>query len=297
MLETSQPTGRLWFGWLEITGRCQLECVHCYASSGPSGTHGSMTVSDWRRVIDELAALGAGIVQFIGGEPTLHPALPALIDYALSASLEVEAYSNLVHVKPALWATFERPGVRPATSYYADDPVQHAEVTRRPSHARTRANIARAVVRAIPIRVGVISVPNGPGSDAAIADLRALGVTDIGVDRARPFGRSAGGRHADASELCGNCGVGVVAVGPNGEVWPCVFSRWLPAGNVHGQSLPDILDGQAAQQARRELAAALGPDWPCVPRMCNPQCGPSCSPACRPARNCRPVGACVPSYG
>jgi MoaA/NifB/PqqE/SkfB family radical SAM enzyme len=256
-----------------------------------------MTVADWRRVTDELSALGAGMVQFIGGEPTLHPALPALIDHALSTGLEVEVYSNLVHVTPALWATFERPGVRLATSYYADDPARHAKITGRPSHARTRANIARAVGRAIPIRVGVISVQDSPGSDRAVVDLQTLGVTDVGVDRARAIGRAGGARPADPSELCGKCGVGVVAVGPNGEVWPCVFSRWLTAGNVHGQSLAEILDSQAAQQARRELAAALGPDWPCVPRMCNPQCGPSCSPACRPARNCRPVGACVPSYG
>jgi hypothetical protein len=34
--------GRLSFLWLEITGRCQLACRHCYAESGPRGTHGSM---------------------------------------------------------------------------------------------------------------------------------------------------------------------------------------------------------------------------------------------------------------
>ena len=28
---------------LEITGQCQLVCAHCYAESGPGGSHGSMT--------------------------------------------------------------------------------------------------------------------------------------------------------------------------------------------------------------------------------------------------------------
>ncbi|PWK82464.1 hypothetical protein C8D88_11357 [Lentzea atacamensis] len=23
------------FAWLEITGKCQLSCTHCYADSGP----------------------------------------------------------------------------------------------------------------------------------------------------------------------------------------------------------------------------------------------------------------------
>ncbi|HEY3514514.1 MAG TPA: hypothetical protein VGL36_35370 [Kribbella sp.] len=42
-------------------------------------------------------------VQFIGGEPTLHPASPELLRRALAAGLEVEVFSNLVHVTPALW--------------------------------------------------------------------------------------------------------------------------------------------------------------------------------------------------
>jgi hypothetical protein len=41
----------LQFVWLEITGKCQLECLHCYAESGPGGTHGAMTAANWRRVI------------------------------------------------------------------------------------------------------------------------------------------------------------------------------------------------------------------------------------------------------
>jgi hypothetical protein len=28
---------RLRFLWLEVTGRCQLRCSHCYSSSGPTG--------------------------------------------------------------------------------------------------------------------------------------------------------------------------------------------------------------------------------------------------------------------
>jgi len=65
--------------WLEITGNCQLRCEHCYAESGPQGTDGAMTMADWARVIDQVTALGATMVQFIGGEPTLHRGLPDLV--------------------------------------------------------------------------------------------------------------------------------------------------------------------------------------------------------------------------
>lgn len=155
-------TSALSFVWLEITGKCQLSCRHCYADSGPRGTHGVMTRGDWKRAIDEAADLGVDMVQFIGGEPTLHPELPALVDHALAAGLQVEVFSNLVHVSARLWDTFDRPGVRLACSYYSDDDAEHARITgRRGSHARTTANIAEALRRSIPLRVGVIDVLDG----------------------------------------------------------------------------------------------------------------------------------------
>jgi sulfatase maturation enzyme AslB (radical SAM superfamily) len=58
---------------LEITGFCQPKCRHCYAGSSPEGDHGTMTADDWERVIDNAQALSVDTVQFIGGEPTLHP--------------------------------------------------------------------------------------------------------------------------------------------------------------------------------------------------------------------------------
>jgi MoaA/NifB/PqqE/SkfB family radical SAM enzyme len=68
---------------LEITGRCQLACVHCYAESGPHGTHGIMTRADWLAVIDQATAMGCIEIQLIGGEPTLHPDLPGLVVHTL----------------------------------------------------------------------------------------------------------------------------------------------------------------------------------------------------------------------
>src|SRR5437879_5963696 len=96
---------------LEVTGRCQLECVHCYSSSGPSGSHGEMQVADWQRVIDEAAAMDVPRVQLIGGEPTLYPGLTRLVVHALGYGLEVEIYSNLVKVTPEMWDLFTLPGV------------------------------------------------------------------------------------------------------------------------------------------------------------------------------------------
>lgn len=246
------------------------------------------------------------MVQFIGGEPTLYPNLPALVGHALDRGLRVEVFSNLVHVPAAVWEVLERPGVSLATSYYSDDSAEHASITRRPSYARTRANIAEAVRRKIPIRAGVVDVREGQRSAAAQQALITLGVPEIGTDRLRQVGRGVRDRQPDTSQLCGRCVSGVIAISPDGAVWPCVFSRWLPIGNVLEKALADILDSPEAERVRSELRLAFAERETTLPeagkKPCDPQCGPSCGPACSPScwptgtGPCSPKGGCQPNY-
>ncbi|WP_216207466.1 radical SAM/SPASM domain-containing protein [Amycolatopsis aidingensis] len=301
------------FLWLELTGTCQLACAHCYAQSGPSGTHGSMTRADWVWVLDQAAEMRVEIVQFIGGEPTLHPDLPGLIDHALACGLEVEVFTNLVHVTEPLWEVFTRPGVSLATSYYSDDPDQHAAITGRPSHARTKANIAEALRRGVPLRAGVIDFgmvdDAAQRSERAHTELADLGVPAVGYDRVRQVGRGVRDQQPGTAQLCGRCGDGVAAISPNGDVWPCVFSRWLPIGNVLDVELARVLSSPLADEVRASLEQAFrghantddtqacGPNCSpvCDPVNCGPRCEPMSSP-CSP-KQCSPADQfCSPNY-
>lgn len=293
----------LTFVWLEITGRCQLRCTHCYAGSSPQGTHGTMTIADWRCVIDDVAQLGGRMVQFIGGEPTQHRSLPDLVDHALGCGLAVEVFSNLVHVSARLWEVFARPGVRLATSYYSDDAGQHEAITKnRGSHARTKANIVEALRRSIPLRVGLIDVQDGQRVASARIELEALGVTEIDLDRLRQVGRGVRDQQPSVEQLCGRCAKGVVAVSSDGSVWPCVFARWLPVGNVRRSSLREVVGGSVLATTRMRLnqnfaKRKCGPESRCDPSQgdCQPHCPPGyhCGPKCTPDQ-CWPSYYCVP---
>lgn len=241
--------------WLEITGKCQLMCVHCYAGSSPSGPHGPMSRDDWARVIDEAAAIGVRKVQFIGGEPTLRPELPDLVGHATAAGLRVEVTSNLVRLSSRMWAAAALAGVELGTSYYSDDPVEHDEITgRRGSHAKTTATIKTALSRGIPVNVGVIDVRPGQRVAAAQETLLELGVTRIKVDRLRQLGRGAAGHRPVVTELCGRCAKGVAAVLPDGSVTPCPMSRWLSFGNVRDTPLATLVSGTEARRIRASIA-------------------------------------------
>ncbi|MDE3721861.1 radical SAM protein [Nocardiopsis sp. N85] len=270
--------------WLDLTRKCQLECAHCYNGSGPDGGHGTMTRDHWFTVVDQAANAGVELVQLIGGEPTLHPDAPAIAVHALDRGLDVEVYSNLVHVSPAWWTLLQRPGMSAATSYYGSDPARHNAMTgRRASHRHTRANIVRALELNIPLRVSIITA-DGEGVEETRAELRQLGVTRIGVDHVRPYGRGTQTEEPDCSGLCGACGNGRASIGPDGRVSPCVFSTWMNTGNVLQQPLADILTGPDMTQARNEITAAkndpppnpvpCGPDRWCCPGVPDSGCIP-----------------------
>lgn len=268
--------------WLDMTRACQLECVHCYNSSGPGGGHGQMTLADWFAALDQAASAGARHIQLIGGEPTLHPDALELAARAVDAGISVEVYSNLVHVSDAWWTLLQRQGISLATSYYSHDPDRHNAMTGRPaSHRHTRRNLIKAVELGVALRVGIITADSADVEETR-RELEDLGVTRIGVDHIRPFGRGAAGQAPDMAGLCGACGDGRAAIGPDGAVSPCVFSGWMSVGNIRTTALTRILDSPAMGKAQDTIRAGKDPKNPPPPPPPNPvPCSPD-NDICRP---------------
>ncbi|MDG4535961.1 radical SAM protein [Streptomyces sp. AV19] len=283
------------FAWLEITGFCNLECVQCYANSSPQGDHGTMTDADWFRVMDELAATGVRDVQFIGGEPTLHPSFPAYVRHARTKGMRIEVFSNMTHIRDEAWEVLQLPEVRLAFSYYSDWAQDHDDVTKsKGSHARTRANVEKAKQLGIPMRGSIIRVLTDQRSKPAETDLLEIGIRDVRTDKLRPFGRGAAGKNPDIKKLCGRCGRGKIAIGPDGDVWPCVFARWMSIGNVHEKNVEEIYYGVPNRLVRAELEEA----FPHTIVDGKPKCLPDCNPSfetCSPQTVCAPDAACGPT--
>ncbi|MEE1765355.1 radical SAM protein [Streptomyces sp. SP18BB07] len=267
---------------LELTQRCQLTCPSlCYAKAGPTEGHGEMTGDDWKRLISEAAAIGVKKVQFIGGEPTMHPDFEALVHRALAEGLGVQVYSNLYRVKHEHWELFQHPKVSLATSYYSDVAEEHERVTaRRDSHAATRANIVQALERGIPLQVGIVEVFEGQRTAEAREELLGLGVRRVNTDRVRSVGR--GEVHIPSvDDLCGGCADGRAAVMTDGTVTPCVLGRFLQTGNAKTDGLAEVFGGQrwaftAASIPRRTASSD------CTPADSN-DCDPANTEACDPA--------------
>ena len=73
---------------LEITDNCNLTCPLCYAGSRPGLKH--KTVAEAKQAIDALvrAEGRADVLQISGGEPTTHPQLMEIVEYAITQPID-----------------------------------------------------------------------------------------------------------------------------------------------------------------------------------------------------------------
>jgi len=259
-------------------------------------------------VIRELAATGVARVQFIGGEPTMNPDLPHLITEAVSHGLEVSVYTNLVFVNDAVWSAMRKASAVVYTSFYSSNALEHDAVTTRPgSHDRTLENIRQAVDTGLEVNVGVVKTALNPDVSDLVDLLTSVGVRSVNVDNQRPYGRgdikgpSIESFEEQAKGLCGHCTAGVMAIDPNGNVHPCIMSRFVDVGNIGEKSVPEIATTSLAD-ARRALADAFAADGQpgslggSIHANCSPRCDPiSCPPTCPPVyQGCPPQAQYCP---
>lgn len=76
-----------------ITRRCNLRCVHCYARA-VSKVQEEVSTRQAKEIIDDLAEFGSPVLLFSGGEPLVRQDLPELASYAVSKGMRAVISSN-----------------------------------------------------------------------------------------------------------------------------------------------------------------------------------------------------------
>ena len=298
---------RLDFIWIELTNACNLNCGHCYAGSSPlGGRDDRLTTTDYFEAISSAHQHGCRKVQFIGGEATLHPDLPEMISLCRELGYEfIEVFTNLISLPEKLLTSFIENNVAIATSFYSAKPSVHDQMTaRNGSWDRTVENLKRVLASNLDCRAGIIiSEVNEADVQDAEKFLQELGVTNIGRDRVRAFGRAANDTNEQMAGLCGSCAGDVICIGYDGRVSPCIMSKKWSVGSLEDQPLEQILTSSKRRETREAIYAATYEASGTHPQMggCNPDCTP-CSPksndTCTPKTMCYPQHTpnCSPKY-
>ena len=279
-------------GWkhlfVELTAKCNEQCVHCYAESSPARAE-ALAWPELSKVLKDAKALDFDLVQLTGGDPLISPHCVQAVQFAKEIGIpQVEIYTNGLALRGRTYDRLRELAPSFAFSFYSHNAETHDAITQTPgSHARTARAIRRAVDDGLDVRVGVVSMgKNQHDASKTHEYLLGLGVPDgsIAFDQMRDVGRGdatlletstrPAGVHTGGVESTRprNFG-GSAAVSYDGQVYPCIFSRHLPLGSIYDASLEAILtsaepiapQGKNLLQARERWGEKLS-CWECQAR-------------------------------
>ena len=77
-----------------ITRRCNLKCVHCYAHAKDLSFKNELSTKEGKILLDDLAQFGVPVILFSGGEPTIRKDLHELAAYAVSKGMRAVISTN-----------------------------------------------------------------------------------------------------------------------------------------------------------------------------------------------------------
>jgi len=84
-----------------MTRRCNLKCVHCYAKALDEHGKDEIDTAQAKTIIDDLAAYGAPVMLFSGGEPLVRKDLVELAQHAVSKGMRAVISTNGTLITPA----------------------------------------------------------------------------------------------------------------------------------------------------------------------------------------------------
>ncbi|MBW2172291.1 MAG: 12,18-didecarboxysiroheme deacetylase [Deltaproteobacteria bacterium] len=94
-----------------ITQRCNLKCIHCYAHAKDVTFKNELTTEEGKALLDDFAQFGVPVVLFSGGEPVMRKDLPELARYAVKRGMRAVISTNGTLITPEKAELFKEIGL------------------------------------------------------------------------------------------------------------------------------------------------------------------------------------------
>lgn len=94
-----------------ITKRCNLKCVHCYAHAKNRDFDSELSTLEGKNLLDDLADFGVPVILFSGGEPMTRKDLPELAAYAVKKGMRAVISTNGTLITPQKARTLKEIGL------------------------------------------------------------------------------------------------------------------------------------------------------------------------------------------
>lgn len=181
---------------LHVTRRCNLACKHCYSSSSPQATE----ALDKAVTIDALGVLrreGYDTIALSGGEPFLHPDLPAIATAGKDMGFRISVISNGVLINERILDTMRDVIDTVAISFDGQEATHNLIRGRKDAFARAVRTLDALADRGIPFALSCTAAHDRLEDVVDLYELAA----DKGAGAMQISPIVAVGRASDASEF------------------------------------------------------------------------------------------------
>ncbi len=229
--------------WVYTNFHCNLTCDYCAVASSPKADPRLVTLGQFRSLVDEAVNEGFTELYLTGGEPLLHPDLPAMLAHAV-ARLPTVLLTNAMLLRGARLAALAplagHPDLVLQTSLDGASASTHDAHRGSGSWQRTIAGLDAAVSLRLPVRVAFTETPENAAEIPAVAQLLAgLGIP-ASAFAVRPLLRRG----------LSEAGIDIDTEGTTPELTVSADGlHWHPAG-ADSASSPDMLLARGATPLR-----------------------------------------------
>ncbi len=280
---------------LELTYKCNERCGHCYLATYDDRADGrpTLTLPEWKRILDELAEARTFYLVLIGGEAMMHPQFWGIAEHGAARNFAMSLITNGLLIDETMADRFAAINFYQVTiSLYSADPATHDRMTRKPgSHAAAVRALDRLQSRGVGAGINcLLTKDNVEGwRDLEIwSEARGLRIqfdpmvtaktdSSLGSTATRAtseqlfayyrelkaLGRGPNPLPTPESEdpVC-NAGRGKCAVNPYGDLLTCLEVR-EPIGNLRDKSFAELWASPQAEKLRSRKVRQLGFDPTC----------------------------------
>jgi radical SAM protein with 4Fe4S-binding SPASM domain len=251
----------------EVTHRCNLPCTHCYLPN--HADNGELSFDEVVGVLDQLAAAGTMFLTLTGGEVLSRRDFLEILDAAVARRFVVKVLTNATLITDEVADRFAAAGViEVSVSVYGSSAEIHDAVTEMPgSYEKTIAGIQRLRARGLHVTMKApvmtvngqaakdlqqmammqnmpcsfelsITAKNNGDPGPLQLQLQHKNMIRLMTDEALRSTLLPDDPDGAGPEPC-NAGRGYCAVGPTGDLMPCIMMPMV-VGNLRKRSFQEM---------------------------------------------------------
>lgn len=265
---------RLRLVWLEITQACNMRCLHCYEGENHiSDKNNSLSIDEWKKVIDDIANLSVDRVVIIGGEPCIHKNIKDILLYLSEKNISTTLFTNGYFLDDEMNNIITDNDINVKVSLYGQNSEVHDRITGiKGSFNRLVENIKFLVSKGVKVNIAVTLMrENEIHYDDIKKFVGQLNVSGVRFDVIREVIDGSQSNHlpvmkniqkmayrkkanfsikkSDFDEYINRntCWYSKLVVCENGDILPCVFERNVSYGNIRNNTLQEIINSNSLQ--------------------------------------------------